>query len=80
MQAMAPAPAGVHEDAATHNNFTSEKSLATSSVENPAEEWKAGRQEWLIMITLVVISLMAAIDATILVTALPVSNDSTSKI
>lgn len=38
-------------------------------------DWKAGRQEWLIMIVLLIVSLMASIDATILVPVLPVSID-----
>ena len=76
---MAPAPAGVNEDTPNHNAVSNEKNPETFLVENPPEEWKAGRQEWLIMITLVVISLMAAIDATILVTALPVSDHVPSK-
>lgn len=36
------------------------------------EEWKVGRNEWLIVIVLAIVSLMVALDATILVTALPV--------
>ncbi|KAI9820041.1 MAG: hypothetical protein M1827_006612 [Pycnora praestabilis] len=35
-------------------------------------EWKAGRQEYLIMLSLSIVSLMVAIDASILVPALPV--------
>lgn len=38
-------------------------------------DWTAGRQEWLIMIVLLIVSLMASIDATILVPVLPVSID-----
>jgi MFS family permease len=37
------------------------------------EEWKPTKNEWLIMISLAFISLMVALDATILVTVLPVS-------
>lgn len=37
------------------------------------QEWKAGRNEWMIIIVLAVISLMVALDATILVPVLPVS-------
>jgi hypothetical protein len=36
------------------------------------EEWKPQKGEWLIMITLALISLMAALDATILVPIIPV--------
>ncbi|KAB8300445.1 hypothetical protein EYC80_000617 [Monilinia laxa] len=49
-----------------------------SPVDTPENEtekftdWKAGRQEWLIMIVLLIVSLMASIDATILVPVLPV--------
>ncbi|TAQ90889.1 hypothetical protein B7494_g785 [Chlorociboria aeruginascens] len=37
----------------------------------PDREWKAGKREWLIIIVLVIISLLASIDATILVSVLP---------
>jgi hypothetical protein len=36
-------------------------------------EWSPGRQEWMVMATLALISLIVALDATILVSALPVS-------
>ena len=36
-------------------------------------EWKPQKQEYLVMLTLSIISLMVALDATILVTVLPVS-------
>jgi len=36
-------------------------------------EWKPGKQELAVMATLAVISLMVALDATILVSVLPVS-------
>lgn len=38
-------------------------------------EWKPQRAEWIIMLSLSTISLMVALDATILVTVLPVSVD-----
>ena len=41
----------------------------------PSEEWKPQPEEWLVMITLVLISLMAALDATILVPLIPVRSD-----
>jgi hypothetical protein len=41
------------------------------AVEKP-EEWKPEKKEWFIMISLSVISFMVALDATILVTVLPV--------
>ncbi|KAF1960648.1 MFS general substrate transporter [Byssothecium circinans] len=37
----------------------------------PVEEWKPERKEWFIMVSLAIISLMVALDATILVTVLP---------
>lgn len=37
------------------------------------EEWKPQKKEWFMMISLSIISLMVALDATILVTVLPVS-------
>jgi hypothetical protein len=40
----------------------------------PNEEWKPSRTEYGVMITLAVISLMVALDATILVSVLPVSD------
>jgi hypothetical protein len=39
-----------------------------------AEAWTPTKNEWLIMISLAFISLMVALDATILVTVLPVSH------
>lgn len=38
-----------------------------------AEDWKPGPKEYALMITLSIISLMVALDATILVPVLPVS-------
>ena len=35
-------------------------------------EWKAGKEEWKIILVLTTVSLMVALDATILVSALPV--------
>ena len=35
-------------------------------------EWRPGKQEYAVMVTLAVISLMVALDATILVSVLPV--------
>lgn len=36
-------------------------------------DWKPGKQEYAVMLTLAIISLMVALDATILVSVLPVS-------
>jgi hypothetical protein len=44
--------------------------------ELPEVEWKPGKQEWAVMLTLALISLMVALDATILVSVLPVSSQS----
>ena len=52
----------------------SQNSAILTSGEDPFEDWRAGKQEWLIIVTLVLISLLAAIDATILVPVLPVRN------
>ena len=41
--------------------------------ERPEEDWKPCRQEYLIMISLSLISLMVALDSSILIPALPVS-------
>lgn len=40
----------------------------------PQAEWKAGKKEYAVMLTLALISLMVSLDATILVPALPVSD------
>ena len=42
-------------------------------VQEPVPQWKLGRQETLIMMALMVVSLTAALDATVLVPVLPVS-------
>lgn len=39
----------------------------------PEHEWKPGKKEYAVMLTLALISLMVALDATILVSVLPVS-------
>lgn len=39
----------------------------------PQGEWKAGKSEWMIIIVIAIVSLMVALDATILVPILPVS-------
>ena len=46
---------------------------AQEKSKNPPREWKAGRGEWMIIIVLAIVSLMVALDATILVSALSVS-------
>jgi hypothetical protein len=42
------------------------------AVTQPVEDWKPEKKEWFIMISLSIISFMVALDATILVTVLPV--------
>lgn len=44
----------------------------TTSATVSQDEWKAGKQEWLIVVCLGIVSLMVALDATIVVPALPV--------
>ena len=46
---------------------------STPVVQEPVPEWKLRRQEILIMIALMIVSLTAALDATVLVPVLPVS-------
>ena len=38
----------------------------------PDREWKAGKEEWMIILVIAFVRLMVALDATILVPALPV--------
>lgn len=78
MQGAVPTSTEIELDLDTRKTHVAEKDIAISSAEGPLEEWKAGRQEWLIIITLVVISTMASLDATILVPVLPVSINGTS--
>lgn len=49
--------------------------MEISDSAEPDLDWKAGKEEWAIIIVLAVVSLMVALDATILVTALPVSGN-----
>jgi len=51
---------------------TATQVASATSTATPAIEWKAGKQEWLIVICLATVSLMVALDATIIVTPLPV--------
>ena len=50
---------------------TPENQASTSRLSDT--EWKAGRDEWMIIIVIAIVSLMVALDATILVPVLPVS-------
>ena len=38
----------------------------------PDQEWKAGKEEWMIILVITTVSLMVTLDVTILVSALPV--------
>lgn len=49
-------------------------------IEASTPTWKASKREWLIVIALAIVSLMVAIDATILVTALPVSRSTSYEV
>ena len=42
------------------------------AITTPDLEWKAGKEEWMIVLVIAIVSLMVALDATILVTVLPV--------
>ena len=44
----------------------------SSDGDDLVEEWKANRQVWLITVTLVIVSIMVSLDATVLVPVLPV--------
>ncbi|KAL1598942.1 hypothetical protein SLS60_008087 [Paraconiothyrium brasiliense] len=62
----------------TNTSLTTDSSASSTNMDLekldiPAEEWKPEKKEWIIMISLSIISLMVALDATILVTVLPVS-------
>ena len=57
----------------THDSATVAVAAATPTA-SPPDEWKAGKQEWLIVICLATVSLMVALDATVIVTPLPVRN------
>lgn len=69
--------------AATHREVhpvtgraTASTSLEAGGCEHgliPEVEWKPGKKEYAVMLTLALISLMVALDATILVSVLPVS-------
>lgn len=80
-----PPPVTTPPPAATMELNSSEKPITAGSIlpvsttstdveslEKPTEEWKPHKKEWFIMISLSLISLMVSLDATILVTVLPV--------
>lgn len=78
MEEIVPASSDIEGNTNISNNLSSKETTIDSSLKNPSEDWKPGRQEWLIIVTLVVIATMAALDTTILVTVLPVSSRTTS--
>ena len=43
-----------------------------TAIATPDREWKAGKEEWMIILVIAIVSLMVALDATILVPVLPV--------
>lgn len=61
-------PSNIEESS---TQFAGQKAQQEPTASDP--EWKAGRDEWLIIIVLAIVSLMVALDATILVPVLPVS-------
>jgi MFS family permease len=56
-------------DAAAYDSASDTEQGPYKELKEP--EWKAGKEEWAVMITIAVISLMVALDATILVPVLP---------
>lgn len=76
-----PAMTASNNDAEDAGNITALSSVDDSRLETGElreEEWTAGKEEYGVMITMAVISLMVALDATILVSVLPVSSSSSS--
>ncbi|KAL1835412.1 hypothetical protein VTJ49DRAFT_6777 [Mycothermus thermophilus] len=60
------------DSAGTAGTITRSTSSTGPAVElGPVEEWKPGKMEYAVMLTLALISLMVALDATILVSVLP---------
>jgi hypothetical protein len=57
----------------TSLNGDNQKDIEAGETEDTLPQWKPQKSEWLIMITLSLMSLMVALDATILVSVLPVS-------
>lgn len=55
----------------SNRSTTSQEPNLVSTASDP--EWRAGRGEWMIIIVLAIVSLMVALDATILVPVLPAS-------
>lgn len=73
----------VNDQTLSRNNKTTSEARESSTALNrqgsgeepksSGEDWKAGRAEWMIIIVIAIVSLMVALDATILVPVLPVS-------
>lgn len=55
-----------------NTNSTPQPKVEEISAEKRISEWKLGRKEKLVMIALVLVSFIAALDASILVSLLPV--------
>ena len=64
---------GSHIDEKAPPSITLAQDTATAVTRQAAPEWRAGRPEALIMAALMIVSLIAALDATVLVPVLPVS-------
>ena len=70
-------PPEVSEKISAHIENPGVQSAVSEPQQEPAnlnQEWKAGRKEWMIILVLATVSLMVALDATILVSVLPVSS------
>ena len=65
-------PARQNQQTPTTTTTMDSAKLEQQAVEPEFEDWKPGKQELAVMGTLAVISLMVALDATILVSVLPV--------
>ena len=55
-----------------HYSETTSPQRPDPATATPDREWKAGKEEWMIILVISTVSLMVALDATILVCALPV--------
>lgn len=62
-----------YETATLYHNHEDASSDTERGRSEGVVEWTPGKEEWRAMITMAIVSLMVALDATILVPALPVS-------
>ena len=63
----------IHAEKKTPPSSTLAENTSTAVTREPVLEWKLGRKEALIVLSLMIVSLVAALDATVLVPVLPVS-------